>query len=97
MSLLSAACLTLIEPTDWLSAVRGACPAPSTQQAQPFEGSEVAGASRESPLCNPDSLSASWTAQPERCLVPQPYSPQEASPRVRPSLMPAEVEASAAV
>jgi hypothetical protein len=35
MSLLSAVCLTLIELTDWLSAVRGTCPAPDTRQAQP--------------------------------------------------------------
>src|SRR6266436_8802996 len=59
MSLLSAVSLTLIELTDWLSAVRGTCPAPNTRQAQPFENSEMAGASRVSPRCNPDSLSAS--------------------------------------
>jgi hypothetical protein len=42
-SLLSAVCLTLIELTDWLSAVRGAYPAPATRQAQPFANSEMAG------------------------------------------------------
>src|SRR5271163_2645090 len=70
MSLLSAVCLTLIELTDWLSAVRGMCPAPNTRQAYLFENSEMAGASRVSPLCSPGTLSASWTAQPEHCLVP---------------------------
>src|SRR5260221_712945 len=34
MSLLSAASPTLIELTDWLSAVRGACPAPDTRLAR---------------------------------------------------------------
>src|ERR1700730_11610177 len=84
MSLLSAASLTLIELTDWLSAVRGVFPAPTTRQVQPSEDSEVAGASRVSPLCSPDSLSASWTAQPVRCLGRQPCTPQEAWLRVRP-------------
>jgi hypothetical protein len=57
----------------------------------------MAGASRVSPLCSPDSLSASWTAQPVRCLVPQPYTPQEAWLLVRHLPMPVGVEASAAV
>src|ERR1700722_4552222 len=78
MSLLSAVCLTLIELTDWLSAARGACRSPSTRQAHPFAYSKMAGASRAFPLCNPDSRSASWTAQPVRCMVPQPYTPREA-------------------
>src|SRR5437868_3050825 len=78
MLLLSAVSLTLIELTDWLSAVRGTCPAPNTRQAQPFENSAMAGASRVSPLSSPDSLSASWTAQPVRCLVPQRYTPRQA-------------------
>jgi hypothetical protein len=34
-------------------------PGPTTRQAQPSENSEVAGASRVSPRCNLDSLSAS--------------------------------------
>src|SRR5271163_2225023 len=97
MLLLSAAFRILIELIDWLSAVRGACPVPTTREAQPFENSEVAGASRVSPRSNPDSLSASWTAQPARCLVPQPYSPQEVWLLVRHSRMPVGVEASAAV
>src|ERR1700721_600630 len=78
MLLLSVAFPTLIELTDWLSAVRGACLVPTTREEQPFENSEVVGASRVSPRSNPDSLSTSWTAQPVRCLVRQPYSPQEA-------------------
>src|SRR5260370_16871887 len=59
MSLLSAVSLTLIELTDWLSAVRGACPVPTTRQAQPSENSEMAGASLVSPRSNLDSLSPS--------------------------------------
>jgi hypothetical protein len=39
MSLLSAVCLTLIELTDWLSAVRGVCPAPTTRRAHLFKSS----------------------------------------------------------
>src|SRR5258707_9305031 len=78
MSLLSAVCLTLIELTDWLSAVRGVCPAPTTRQAQPPENSEVAGASQVSPLCSPDSLSASYTTPLVHCSVPQPCTLQEA-------------------
>src|SRR5689334_640549 len=58
-SLLSAVSLTLIELTDWLSAVRGMCLDPHTRQAKPFENSQRAGASQVSPRCNPDSLSAS--------------------------------------
>src|SRR5882757_10101932 len=72
ISLLSAESPILIELTDWLSAARGACPARTKSQAQPSEDSEMDGASRVSPLCRPDSLSAFWTAQPVRCLVPQP-------------------------
>src|ERR1700733_4462480 len=68
ISLLSAASPTLIELTDWLSAVRGTCPVPNAWQAEPFENLGVAGASRVSALCSPDCLSASWTAQPVRCL-----------------------------
>src|SRR5271157_4855514 len=97
MSLLSAVCLTLIELTDWLSAVRGTCPAPNTRQAHLFESSGMAGASLVSPLCSPGALSASWTAQPVHCLVPQPYTPQEASLQVRHSGMPVGAGASAAV
>ena len=49
-----------------------------------------------SPLCNPDSLSASWTAQPVRCLGRQPCIPQEAWLLERHLLMPVGGEASAA-
>src|ERR1700742_5190048 len=97
MSLLSAVCPTLIELPDWFSAERGVCPAPAARQAQPFANLEMAGASRALPLCNPDSLSASWTAQPERCMVLQPCTPQETWLRARHSPMPAGAEASAAV
>src|SRR6266851_1035928 len=57
----------------------------------------MAGASRVSPRSNPDSLSASWTAQPARCLVPQPCTPQETWLRVRHLPMPVGAAASAAV
>src|SRR5579863_4889677 len=57
----------------------------------------MAGASRVSPLCSPDSLSASWTAQLARCLGRQPCSPQEAWLLERHLPMPVGVEASAAV
>src|SRR5712664_1744270 len=97
MSLLSAASLTLIELTDWLSAVRGACPAPDTRLAQLFESSEMAGASRASSHCNRGCRSASWTAQPVRYMVPQPCSPQEAWLQVQHSMMPVAVAASAVV
>src|SRR5947209_8896704 len=97
LSLHSAASLTLIELTDWLSAVRGICQIPNTREAQAFENSEAAGASRASPLCNPDSLSASWTALPVLCLVPQPYTQQAAWLMMRHFPMPVGVEASIAV
>src|SRR5258708_24302914 len=96
MSVVSGASLTLIELTDWLSAVPGPCPVPGTRQAQLFKSSEMAGAFRVSSRCNPDSLSASWTAQPVRYLVPQPCSAQEAWLQVRYSGMPVGAAASAA-
>ncbi|MCU1252616.1 MAG: Cna protein B-type domain, TonB-dependent Receptor Plug Domain protein [Edaphobacter sp.] len=89
--------LTLIEHTDWFLAERGTCPVQNTRKAQPFGNSEMAGASRVSLLCSLDSLSASWTAQPEHCLVLQPYIQQQAW-LLEPHLpMPAGVAASAAV
>src|SRR5258708_5075388 len=96
MSLLTAVSLTLIELTDWLSAVRGTRPAPGTRRAQFFKSSGMAGASRASSHCNRDCRSASWTAQPVRYMVPQPCSPQEAWLQVQHSLMPVALAASAA-
>src|ERR1700677_3788422 len=58
MSLLSAVCLTLIEPTDWLSAARGACPDLTTRKAHLFESSGMAGVLQVSLRCNRDYRSA---------------------------------------
>src|SRR3984885_2391004 len=97
ISLLSAESPILIELTDWLSAALGPCPDPTTPEAKPSENSEMAGTSPVSPLCSPDSLSASWTAQPVRSLVPRPYTPQETWLRAPHLRMQVEVEAIAAV
>ena len=72
-------------------------PGPEEATSTAVRKLEMAGASRVSPLCNPDSLSASWTAPPVRCLVPQPYTPQEAWLPVRHLPTPVGVEALAAV
>src|SRR6202008_312320 len=97
MSLISAACPVFIGRTEFLLAGRGIFPALNTRKAKPFENSEMAGASRVSPLCNPGSLSAPWTAQPARCLVPQLYTPLEAWLLERHLPMRVGMEASAAV
>src|SRR5260370_12614612 len=75
MSVLSGASLTLIELTDWLSAVPGPCPVPGTRQAHLFKSSELAGSLTVSSRCYPESLFISYTTHTLHYLFLQPLSP----------------------
>src|SRR5260370_8228391 len=88
MSLLSAASPTLIELTDWSSAVRGTCLALSTRRVQLFKSSEMPGGSRASERSNRDAHSAFSIVHPARHLVPHPCTHPPHRPQLPPSTIP---------